>query len=104
MRELARALHLHLTQFTERLHHTRDRLEDTARCYHLLDKVGTRAVDGFCRIIFFFFHIWFPILDQFTYDCLPLINVVYNIVFHDIKMHIDIVWRRMILKTSNSLS
>lgn len=38
VRELAGALHLHLTQFTERLHHTRDRLEDTARCYHLLDK------------------------------------------------------------------
>ncbi|MPC16798.1 hypothetical protein E2C01_009637 [Portunus trituberculatus] len=38
VRELAAALHLHLTQFTERLHHTRDRLEDTARCYHLLDK------------------------------------------------------------------
>ena len=40
VKELAKALHLHLTQFTQRLHLTRDRLEDTARCYHLLDKVN----------------------------------------------------------------
>lgn len=46
VRELARALHLHLTQFTERLHHTRDRLEDTARCYHLLDKSYEWALEA----------------------------------------------------------
>ncbi|XP_066968339.1 uncharacterized protein [Macrobrachium rosenbergii] len=46
VRELARALHLHLTQFTERLHHTRDRLEDTARCYHLLDKAYEWALEA----------------------------------------------------------
>lgn len=46
VRELARALHLHLTQFTDRLHHTRDRLEDTARCYHLLDKAYEWALEA----------------------------------------------------------
>lgn len=44
VRELASALHLHLTHFTDRLHHTRDRLEDTARCYHLLDKVSVLKI------------------------------------------------------------
>lgn len=46
VRELARALHLHLTQFTSRLHHTKDRLEDTARCYHLLDKAYEWALEA----------------------------------------------------------
>ncbi|XP_069194522.1 uncharacterized protein [Procambarus clarkii] len=46
VKELARALHLHLTQFTDRLHHTRDRLEDTARCYHLLDKAYEWALEA----------------------------------------------------------
>ncbi|KAK8723997.1 hypothetical protein OTU49_011388 [Cherax quadricarinatus] len=46
VKELARALHLHLTQFTDRLHHTRDRLQDTATCYHLLDKAYEWALEA----------------------------------------------------------
>ncbi|KAK4296919.1 hypothetical protein Pmani_030628 [Petrolisthes manimaculis] len=46
VRELASALHLHLTHFTDRLHHTRDRLEDTAQCYHLLDKAYEWALEA----------------------------------------------------------
>ncbi|GLG92512.1 Uncharacterized protein GBIM_00195 [Gryllus bimaculatus] len=39
LRELARSLKQHLLGFSERLEDTRERLEDTSRCFCLLDKV-----------------------------------------------------------------
>ena len=38
-KELARMLKTHLHKFTSHLEDTRERLESTTKCYHLLDKV-----------------------------------------------------------------
>lgn len=38
-KELARTLKKHLQDFTHRLEATRERIESTTKCYHLLDKV-----------------------------------------------------------------
>ncbi len=38
--ELASSLQTQLSKFGHRLDDTRERLEDTSRCYELLDKVG----------------------------------------------------------------
>ena len=38
-KELAKNLKKHLQQFTSRLELTRERIESTSKCYHLLDKV-----------------------------------------------------------------
>lgn len=40
-KELARTLKKHLQDFTSRLEATRERIECTTKCYHLLDKVNS---------------------------------------------------------------
>lgn len=43
-KDLARMLKKHLQQFTSQLEATRERIEGTAQCYHLLDKVGQYTI------------------------------------------------------------
>ncbi|XP_069113998.1 puratrophin-1-like isoform X2 [Argopecten irradians] len=45
-KELARTLKKHLQLFTGRLEETRERIESTASCYHLLDKTYEWALDA----------------------------------------------------------
>ncbi|XP_049785919.1 puratrophin-1-like [Schistocerca cancellata] len=45
LRELARSLKTHLLGFSERLEDTRERLEDTSRCFCLLDKAYEWALE-----------------------------------------------------------
>lgn len=39
LKDLAKSLKQHLRGFSDRLEETRERLEDTSRCFYLLDKV-----------------------------------------------------------------
>ncbi len=39
IKEIARELKTHLKHFTSRLDELKDKIENTAKCYHLLDKV-----------------------------------------------------------------
>jgi len=41
LKDLAKSLKQHLRGFSDRLEETRERLEDTSRCFYLLDKVKT---------------------------------------------------------------
>lgn len=41
LKDLAKSLKQHLRGFSDRLEETRERLEDTSRCFYLLDKVNT---------------------------------------------------------------
>lgn len=41
LKDLAKSLKQHLRGFSDRLEETRERLEDTSRCFYLLDKVPT---------------------------------------------------------------
>ena len=43
-KELARMLKRHLQQFSERLEESRERIEGTAKCYQLLDKVSKHFI------------------------------------------------------------
>lgn len=59
LKDLAKSLKQHLRGFSDRLEETRERLEDTSRCFYLLDKVRfARLYMNFRnekKIIFFFF-------------------------------------------------
>lgn len=46
MQELAFSLRQHLGTFSEKLEVTRERLEDTAKCYHLMDKTYEWALEA----------------------------------------------------------
>ncbi len=41
IKEIARELKTHLKHFTSRLDELKDKIENTAKCYHLLDKVNS---------------------------------------------------------------
>lgn len=51
MKDLAKSLKQHLSSFSTRLEDQREKLEDTSKCYQLLDKV--RAI-----IVFIFKALW----------------------------------------------
>lgn len=42
LKDLAKSLKQHLRGFSDRLEETRERLEDTSRCFYLLDKVRNK--------------------------------------------------------------
>lgn len=51
LKDLAKSLKQHLRGFSDRLEETRERLEDTSRCFYLLDKVNTLYQYNFTYLI-----------------------------------------------------